>query len=557
LQAARARVGAVDLRQGQTRLQSLLEQLRTEGDWEYGWIVSGDGEILAHTSPTRVGQVYQEPAGEHSQLGEVERIRLAHGLLQSAILEYRIPLRGDGQELAGLHLAVREPDVREAIAVSSRPLPWLLAGPGLGMLLGALLIRRSLMPLAGVCAQLGRAAVDVCPAELELDEVPARGVASLGWNRLVQAHRRRKQEAGLEQRLDAALRPVLAKQGNEVLNSLPDGLAVTDEAGRITFANRAFGAICGGDGNGGLTGKTVVELLDLSAQEGGARALLDAHASSRTVVADVPLALQGSQRVFRVACHPCWGTDGRADSSRHVWSVRDITQQQLVSQMRDQFLQTAAHELRTPLANIKAYAETLSLDETIERQKQKDFYNVINAEATRLARLIEDLLSVSSMEVGALSLTRQETDVGRLLAEVVDKVRPLMEQKQIAFETALPQKWPKMHLDKDKITVSLVNVLGNAAKYTPAGGRVAMRVTVSEGKLTIVVEDTGIGIAAEELPRISTKFFRSADPRVREQPGSGLGLSLVKEVVRIHGGSLDIASELNRGTTIHIVLPIM
>jgi len=114
-----------------------------------------------------------------------------------------------------------------------------------------------------------------------------------------------------------------------------------------------------------------------------------------------------------------------------------------------------------------------------------------------------------------------------------------------------------MHLDKDKITVSLVNVLGNAAKYTPAGGRVAMRVTVSEGKLTVVVEDTGIGIAAEELPRISTKFFRSADPRVREQPGSGLGLSLVKEVVRIHGGSLDIASELNRGTTIHIVLPIM
>ena len=105
---------------------------------------------------------------------------------------------------------------------------------------------------------------------------------------------------------------------------------------------------------------------------------------------------------MRVARYPSWGPDGRADSGRHVWSVRDITQQQLVDADARPVSQTAAHELRTPLANIKAYAETLSLDETIDVEKQKEFYNIINAEATRLARLIEDLLNVSSMEVGGL-----------------------------------------------------------------------------------------------------------------------------------------------------------
>jgi two-component system phosphate regulon sensor histidine kinase PhoR len=112
-------------------------------------------------------------------------------------------------------------------------------------------------------------------------------------------------------------------------------------------------------------------------------------------------------------------------------------------------------------------------------------------------------------------------------------------------------------LDKDKLVTSLVNVLGNAAKYTPPRGRVVLRVSISDGKLSIVVEDTGVGISAEEMPRVFDKFFRSADPRVQDQVGSGLGLSLVKEVVRMHGGSVDVKSELDAGTIFTITLPMM
>jgi two-component system phosphate regulon sensor histidine kinase PhoR len=239
-----------------------------------------------------------------------------------------------------------------------------------------------------------------------------------------------------------------------------------------------------------------------------------------------------------------------------VWSVRDVTQQRLADRMRDEFLDCATHELRTPLANIKAYAETLALNEMMDVEQQKEFCNTINSEATRLARLIDDLLDLSSMEVGSLSIKRQNVEVDRLLHEVVDKVRPLMEQKHITFETALPAKLPELRLDKDKIATTLVNLLGNAAKYTPDGGRVALKVKTADGLLQIDVEDTGVGIAAEELPRVFEKFFRSADPRVQQESGTGLGLPLAREVVRLHGGDVTGSSRLNQGSTFTVTLPL-
>jgi two-component system phosphate regulon sensor histidine kinase PhoR len=208
------------------------------------------------------------------------------------------------------------------------------------------------------------------------------------------------------------------------------------------------------------------------------------------------------------------------------------------------------------LANIKAYAETLSLTEMLDVDKQKEFCNTINAEATRLARLIDDLLSISSMEVGALSLARHETDVDRLLHEAMDKVRPQMAKKHITLHASLPEKLPKLKLDKDKIAATLVNLLGNAAKYTPEGGQVHFKVQAKQDVLQIDVEDTGFGISAEELPKVFDKFFRSSDPRVQKETGSGLGLSLVQEVIRLHGGKLGVQSELNKGTKFTVTLPL-
>src|SRR5262249_25066339 len=228
--------------------------------------------------------------------------------------------------------------------------------------------------------------------------------------------------------------------------------------------------------------------------------LLAAENRDRAVVTELTHEENGQRRIARVARHPISIGDC-AETESHVWSIRDVTQQKLAEEMRDQFVDTATHELRTPLANIKAYAETLALADVIDIEQQKQFLNTINSEATRLARFVDDLLSVSSMEVGSLTLNRQLTELHRMLADVLTKVRPQLEEKPPTVETTVPEKLPEPKIDKDKIATVLVNLLGNAIKYTPAGGRVAFRVRYSGQNPEISVEGTGLGIAADELPR--------------------------------------------------------
>jgi signal transduction histidine kinase len=283
--------------------------------------------------------------------------------------------------------------------------------------------------------------------------------------------------------------------------------------------------------------------------------LHNAEHRDRPVVTELTRVDEGQRQVIRVARHPICIVGG-AHQETHVWIVRDVTQQKLAEEMRDSFVDTATHELRTPLANIKAYAETLALADVIDIEQQKQFLNTINSEATRLARFVDDLLSVSSMEVGSMSLNRQVTDLHRMLNEVLTKVHAQVEEKRLTFEVTIPEKLPEPKIDKDKMATVLVNLLGNAIKYTPAGGRVAFRVHATDQSLEISVEDTGVGIAEDELSRVFDKFFRSEDPRVQEQQGTGLGLALVQEVVRLHGGRVSVESEIDKGSTFQIVLPI-
>ena len=160
------------------------------------------------------------------------------------------------------------------------------------------------------------------------------------------------------------------------------------------------------------------------------------------------------------------------------------------------------------------------------------------------------------MEAGSTSLTLQVTDLERLLHDMVGKVRGEMEKKKLAFDVRLPGKLPELAVDKDKIVVALVNLLGNAAKYTPAEGQVRLHVDLSDGALLIHVEDSGIGISPEEQSHIFDKFFRSGDHRVQDITGSGLGLSLTSEIVRLHGGRLSVHSELDKGSRFSVKLPL-
>jgi two-component system phosphate regulon sensor histidine kinase PhoR len=397
-----------------------------------------------------------------------------------------------------------------------------------------------------------------CPHGAELDVAPlrARDAVSVGWNRVVEyvhSLQRDASQGGLSAILEQAAGSRSGGRFEEVLQRLSEGVAVTNAEGRIEFANQAIAALLGAaDPEAELNGSSLEQRLLTTAAAPQGDELLSPGSRHRTAVCELHQVSGEDERILRVARLPLSSDDSRG----HVWTLRDVTQQKLTEQTRDRFIDTATHELRTPLSNIKAYSETLATSDHVNVELQKEFCNIINSEVTRLARFIDDLLSISSMEVGSLTITRQKVETERMFAEVLNKVEPLMKQKSIEFDVSLPPKMPELHLDKDKIIAVVVNLLGNAAKYTPEGGRVAMKVKAEEGRLKVAVEDTGFGISPQDVERVFEKFFRSDDPRVQAETGTGLGLSLAREIVRMHHGEITVESELDQGSKFILSLPL-
>jgi PAS domain S-box-containing protein len=537
-------------------LQELVQRFRAKWSLGYCAVVNSDGMYVAHSNADQVKMWRIVPIGEEACWGDVRRTRFT-AENSRPLAEYQVSLQhGTGPDDT-LIFAVEENGGWQPIIAAAEYAPAALLVPMLLVALGAGVVRTAVRPIAAIGSQLQRFAGQHRATANDLLPVIAIDPVSAGWNRLLDIQARNTPPAALDERLGQAIEHHRHYKFEQILNSLPDGIAVTDDGDRVTFVNRAMLGLLGVSGaEDTVLGKTMAECLALPTAGQHAMPLLDPAQRGRTVVVELGRGGDMSRGVLRIARVPQCSIHAEQSVS-HVWSVRDITQQKLADQMREQFVNAATHELRTPLTNIKAYAETLVLSEVMDVEHQKAFCNTINEEVSRLSRFVDDLLYLSRMEVGSTPLVAKVTNVERMLRDAVAKVRPQMEHKKISFEVDLPAKLPELILDKDKITVALVNLLGNAAKYTPESGRVRLHVEALERVLQINVEDSGIGISVAELPKILEKFFRSSDPRVQEQSGSGLGLSLTNEIVRLHGGKLTVQSELNSGSRFTITLPMV
>lgn len=226
---------------------------------------------------------------------------------------------------------------------------------------------------------------------------------------------------------------------------------------------------------------------------------------------------------------------------------------------RRQLLADIAHELRTPMAVIQANAEAMQdgvLPVGIEQ------VNIIHAETLLLGRLIEDLRLISISEAGKLRLERTETDLADLLQQATERIRPQCQQKGLALQVVVPGKLPHVSVDGDRISQVVINLIGNALRYTPPGGTITIRAEPSEEGVNTSITDTGTGIAAEDLPRIFDRFYRVDKSRNRGSGGSGLGLAIVKQLVEAHGGSVSASSPVfsdqdhgSYGTRVSFTLP--
>ena len=235
--------------------------------------------------------------------------------------------------------------------------------------------------------------------------------------------------------------------------------------------------------------------------------------------------------------------------------IRKITNEKMAEEARKGFIAHLSHEFKTPLTSIKSYSEMLMDGEVNEGETKKEFYNVINIEADRLASLVQNLLSISRMEMGNLAINKALVKTDLLIKDSFAAIETAAKNKNIFLEKNVSENSPSLIGDKELLKVAIINILNNAVKYTPENGKVAFSLSNQNGSIIFDITDTGYGISQEDLPHIFDKAYRSADPLVREAPGSGLGLAITQEIIELHGGEIAVDSESGKGTHFAIKLP--
>jgi len=292
----------------------------------------------------------------------------------------------------------------------------------------------------------------------------------------------------------------------------------------------------------------VIRNVDLHDVLGESRLVADGAVVSREIKLSEP-----SGRVLQVHAVPLRFT---GEARGVVMVLHDITELRRLEQVRTEFVANVSHELRTPLTAIHGYLETL-LDGALEEpENARRFLEIVFRHTERLGRLTDDLTDLSNIELGRISLRLEPTSVADVADSVLAIIAPRAVTGHVTVEAKLPAGLPEVVADRDRLAQILINLVDNAVKYTPKGGRVWLEGRVREpGVVEVAVCDTGTGIPKADLPRLTERFYRVDKARSRELGGTGLGLAIVKHLVLAHGGELTIDSELWKGTTVRFTLP--
>lgn len=288
----------------------------------------------------------------------------------------------------------------------------------------------------------------------------------------------------------------------------------------------------------------------------------------RAAAAGAPQRVEFFQRVpvgrwFEAFVNPVamMAAPGRPERDMLVMTFKDLTPLRRVEEMRADFVANASHELRTPLAALSGFIETLQGPARDDPAARERFLSIMRTQATRMARLIDDLLSLSRIELNAHLRPDTPVDVTPIVGQVVDGLQPLAREREVEIKISAPQEKLIVLGDRDELVRALENLVENALKYGSSGKRVDInlnRGTVREGadEVRVAVRDYGPGIAPEHLPRLTERFYRVDVTDSRAQGGTGLGLALVKHVLNRHGGRLTVESTPGAGATFNVHLPL-
>jgi PAS domain S-box-containing protein len=339
-----------------------------------------------------------------------------------------------------------------------------------------------------------------------------------------------------ERRADAAL----------ALEYVGDGVVLLDRAGRVRYWNTAVAAVTGVDERDAV-GRRITEVLPAWEELSRHVELADADAPERARPVTVPFSAGGHERWLAVA--------GVAFDAGTVYAIRDVSEERALAQARDDFVATASHELRTPLAAVYGAARTLRRGDLDLLPEQRDtFLQIIEDESERLTTIVSQILLAGQLDDGRIDVSTVECELDALAASVVASAQLRAPEGVDLGLVTNGGPWTAL-ADADKLRQVLVNLVDNAVKYSPGGGKVTVELERSPGRIRIAVRDRGLGIPAEEQQRIFEKFYRLDPTLTRGVGGSGLGLYISQELVTRMGGRLTVESAPGAGSVFRVDLP--
>jgi signal transduction histidine kinase/CheY-like chemotaxis protein len=260
-------------------------------------------------------------------------------------------------------------------------------------------------------------------------------------------------------------------------------------------------------------------------------------------------------RVLEVRVNPVVSKAGRHLGC--VASLHDVTAQRDIAVMKNEFVSMVSHELRTPLTSIKGYVDLIVDGEAGEiNEIQRDFLEIVQENSDRLVTLINDLLDISRIESGRVSLQIEPVEIDHVAEDVVETFAAVADQAGVELSCSAEEGLPRVAADKDRVGQVLMNLVSNAIKYSPDGGTAHIETVKKGGEVLVRVTDTGIGIEPEDQEKLFTKFFRVDSSLTREIGGTGLGLSICKSVIELLGGEIGVESVPGEGATFFFTLPI-
>lgn len=334
---------------------------------------------------------------------------------------------------------------------------------------------------------------------------------------------------------------------SSVLAHMSDGVIATDKAGEITLLNEAAGELLGKNPDQ-LIGKLLTDVVPLEDQIDNSEEL----EYKDSIILDF-----SDEDIFLVQANFSEISDEKGQVTGLITVISDVTEEEKVEKERREFVSNVSHELRTPLTTMKSYLETLTDGAWADKELAPKFLGVAQNETERMIRLVNDLLQLSQMDSVKHTLQRKQTDFIAYFHQVIDRFELNLDDDIELIRDVPYGGIYNVWLDEDKMTQVLDNIISNAIKYSPEGGRIQCKVERIDHQLLISVKDEGIGIPYGMRDKIFDRFYRVDQARTRDLGGSGLGLAITKELVEAHYGTIWVESREGKGTTFLFTLPLM